>query len=182
MRKFDHSLSTFHHEATLANEKNLNDLRNQFTIFVADLKKELSHSVTTLDQSTKSQEISHNSLISAVRSLVNSNEHLITSNSDFINVIGRIDFPARLDKIDNSVAGMNIGIQNTQTTVATLDRELKDKMERLAIDLGTQIVGAQTSLQVELTKISKQNLILKILLWLSIVLSVSLGVAFIFLR
>lgn len=45
--------------------------------------------------------------------------------------IKSINFPDRLDKIDNSINAINIGIQNIQTRLSDVERQLISKVENL---------------------------------------------------
>lgn len=173
--KFDHKLDEFNNQAKISYENKLNEFKTDFTTFVTELKVELSQSVSTLNDNTKNQEESHNSLIISIKAIIQSNKDLITSNTEFVNLINGINFPSRLDKIDNTVSGINIGIQNTQTKVETIDRELKDKIEKQALETDRKIESSEHALNMVLTAQNKQIKVLKIFLWVSIGLTVIMG-------
>ena len=42
--------------------------------------------------------------------------------------LDKVDFPVRLDKIDNSVASINVGVQNIQGRVDSLEKNLKEDL------------------------------------------------------
>jgi hypothetical protein len=173
--KFEQKLDEFNNQAKISYENKLNEFKTDFTTFVTDLKVELNQSVSTLNDNTKNQEESHNSLIISIKAIIQSNNDLITSNTEFVNLINGINFPSRLDKIDNTVSGINIGIQNTQTKVETIDRELKDKIEKQALETDRKIESSEHALNMVLTAQNKQIKVLKIFLWVSIGLTVIMG-------
>jgi len=173
--KFGQNLDEFNSQAKTAYETKLNEFKTDFTTFVTDLKTELNQSVSTLNNNTKNQEESHNSLIIAIKAIIQSNKDLITSNTEFVNLINGINFPSRLDKIDNTVSAINIGIQNTQTKVETIDRELKDKIQKQALETDRKIESSEQLLNEVLTAQNKQIKLVKIFLWVSIGLTVIMG-------
>ncbi len=173
--KFDQKLGEFNSQAKMAYETKLNEFKTDFATFVTDLRTELNQSVSTLNNNTKNQEESHNSLIIEIKAIIQSNKDLITSNTAFVNLINGINFPSRLDKIDNTASAMNIGIQNTQTKVETIDRELKDKIDKQAIETDRKIENSEQVIKEELTNQNKQIKLLKIFLWISIGLIVIMG-------
>ena len=40
----------------------------------------------------------------------------------------KVDFPIRLDKIDNSVASINVGVQNIQSRLDMVENNIKDEL------------------------------------------------------
>jgi archaellum component FlaC len=75
-----------------------------------------------------------------------------------IDTIRQVNFPLRLDKIDNTVSAINIGIQNTQTGINTLNTKLGD---------------LETNLEV----INQQNSFLKMLLIMTVIAVIGFGIA-----
>lgn len=89
------------------------------------------------------------------------NEHLKIY-ADFVKdvqaltqTIKQVDFPNRLDKLDNTVSAINLGIQNTQTAIANTERNIAKKMDE-------QIEKTQN--QYKLT--DKTNNIIKLSVWI----------------
>lgn len=52
--------------------------------------------------------------------------HLVEAASALIKKIDDINFPERLDKIDNNISAINLGIQNLQNRLGDLSRDVND--------------------------------------------------------
>ena len=52
-----------------------------------------------------------------------------TTVSDFYSEIRRINFPERLDKIDNQISAINIGIGNLQTAIQQIQGKIESSFE-----------------------------------------------------
>ncbi|MCJ7554779.1 MAG: hypothetical protein MUO34_12955 [Ignavibacteriaceae bacterium] len=90
-----------------------------------------------------------------------------------------MDFPTRLDKIDATVSAINQGLQNTQTRIGDIERNLKDDFQAKTKDVTSKIDASENSLKqridnfekaatAEFEKHSKENTLLKILIFVSI--------------
>ncbi len=126
-----------------------------------------------------------NKLTLLVNPLLQVYENLINSNEKLIDKIDKVDFPIRLDKIDATVSAINQGLQNTQTRIGDLERNLKDDIQAKTKEVTSKIEANENSLKkridnfekVVTTQFEKQykgNKILKILLFVSIGLIVGL--------
>lgn len=87
-----------------------------------------------------------------------------------MNKLDKVDFPTRLDKLDNSVTAINTAIQNIFGRFETVEKNLKDEFN-----------SKISSLQEKLEKSQKLNLIFLILVFLFTSISlVTLLVKFVF--
>lgn len=55
-------------------------------------------------------------------------QKLTKNNEELVSEIRKIDFPSRLDKIDNTVSAINLGLQNVQLRVSDSERNLKENI------------------------------------------------------
>jgi hypothetical protein len=65
-------------------------------------------------------------LIPLIDELRQENNKLTASNSKLIEKIDKVDFPSRLEKVDATVSSINQGLQNTQSRLGDLERNIKD--------------------------------------------------------
>lgn len=65
-------------------------------------------------------------LIPLIDELRQENNKLTVSNTKLIEKIDKVDFPSRLDKVDATVSSINQGLQNTQSRLGDLERNIKD--------------------------------------------------------
>lgn len=65
-------------------------------------------------------------LIPLIDELRQENNKLTASNTKLIEKIDKVDFPSRLDKVDATVSSINQGLQNTQSRLGDLERNIKD--------------------------------------------------------
>ncbi|TRZ66615.1 hypothetical protein D4R20_00285 [bacterium] len=154
----------------------LTNIHKEFTKHLQNIEKSLS------DANEKHQKQLTTEIQESIKKISNATEQLLKSNSSFekqikvllseyfglrestlklIKRIESIDFPARLDKLDASVSSINQGLQNTQTRIGDLERNLKDYIQA-RIDTFEKAVTTQFETQ------SNENKLLKILLFISI--------------
>ncbi len=102
-----------------------------------------------------------------------------------VNKIDKVDFPARLDKLDSTVSSINLGMQNTQQRLGDIERNIKDDLTAKQKELTARIESIEnvTKQRIEhsekeflkmFEKVLKENNIFKILLFISIGLIVGL--------
>lgn len=58
-------------------------------------------------------------------------KELVVSTESLTDYIKKVDFPNRLDKIDNSVTSINLGIQNLMLQIIEFKNELNSKIETI---------------------------------------------------
>ncbi|MBI5220189.1 MAG: hypothetical protein HY958_14775 [Bacteroidia bacterium] len=104
------------------------------------------------DDSVKSLQNITDKLLLMVLELHKENENLAKSNSELIDKIEKIDFPSWLEKLDTTIGSIIHGQQNTQTRIENLEKTATAKFEKL----------------------SKENKLLKVLLFISIGLTLGL--------
>jgi len=100
--------------------------------------------------------------------------------SDYYSEIKKINFPERLDKIDNQISSINIGvanlqtaIQNTQTKVDSVQTSLSSTsqaIEKRFFDLENKIVSENSSIKKEI----KTNRIIMICFGVIVIIGIGL--------
>jgi len=150
----------------------LNDINDSLADFENELSKLKSASgliekaknsaQTTISESKKIMEelISNSkratdSAIQESKKLNESAKKLFGAVDILMNKLDKVDFPTRLDKLDNSVTGINTAIQNIFGRFETVEKNLKDELK-------SKIYGLQERLE----KSQKLNLVLLILIML----------------
>ena len=71
--------------------------------------------------------------------------------------IDKIDFPARLDKLDTAVTGINTAIQNLFGRFETVERNLKDELQGKTDKLGQAVTTSEENLRKDLLEGLKQT-------------------------
>ena len=172
----------------------LNNIHNEFSKHLLSIEKSLS------DTNEKHQKQLTKEIQDSTKKITDATDQLSTSNSAFekqikvllseyiglrestlklIKRIESIDFPTRLDKLDATVSSINQGLQNTQTRIGDLERNLKDDIQAKSKDVFSKIDATENSLKQKLDafekdsasqfqKHSKENRFLKILLLIAI--------------
>lgn len=137
------------------------------------------------DETVKSLQNITDKLLPMVIELQKENEKLAKSNSKLIDKIDKVDFPSRFDKVDATVSSINQGLQNTQTRIGDLEENLKDDIQAKTKEVTAKVEASENStkqridntekgLNNQLEKISKENKLLKIILFVSIGLTIGL--------
>lgn len=57
--------------------------------------------------------------------------NLVLSTNQLVAIIKDVNFPQRLDKLDSTISGINLGIQNTQNKILQLDNKLNKTEENI---------------------------------------------------
>lgn len=127
---------------------------NEINDALADFEEELSKlkSASGLIEEAKN---SAKTTISESKKLNESAKKLLGAVDELMKKIDRVDFPTRLDKLDNSVTVINTSIQNIFGRFETVEKNLKD-------ELNSKIYGLQEKLE----KSQKLNLVFLILILL----------------
>jgi hypothetical protein len=92
---------------------------------VSTTKSLINESIETFNHNSDEILKSNIKNLEELLNLTTSNEHLINSNENLVGIINKIDFPNRLDKIDNTISAINQGIQNTQTQLNKVETNLQ---------------------------------------------------------
>jgi len=121
---------------------------------VATTKNLINESIETFNHNSDEILKSNTKKLEELLKLTTSNEHLINSNENLVGVINKIDFPNRLDKIDNTISAINQGIQNTQTQLSKVETSIQKDLTyqtKELIEATTQKIGI-VSENIEKTK------------------------------
>lgn len=149
------------------------------------ISKDIQDSTTKLNDLGEKITKSFKSVEKEVKDLLDEYKFLSSETEKLVNKIDKIDFPTRLDKLDATVSSINQGLQNTQQRLGDIERNIKDDMSAKQKELTSKIESAEiaTKQQIEnsekefiklFEKVSKENNLLKILLFVSIGLSIGL--------
>lgn len=113
------------------------------------LQNELTRLKDAVEQIDLAKDVSLNAVSSAENVILITSklrkdyENLAISTNKLMEEIDSIDFPARLDKLDANIAGINAGVQNINSRVDSLERNLSDRInsgvKELDIKLNTII-------------------------------------------
>lgn len=179
------AVSTIHKEYSMhlqAIEKLLvdsnKDHHKQISKDILDSTNKLNDLGEKITKSFKSVEKEVKDLLDEYKFLSSETEKLVTK-------IDKVDFPTRLDKLDSTVSSINQSLQNTQTRIGDLERNIKDDIQAKAKDVISKVDSTDSNLKQRIEnfekvtasqfeKQSKENKLLKILLFVSIGLMVGL--------
>lgn len=90
----------------------LKQTRAELAEFVKKAEKDLNETLKNLKEVVETEIVEY--------------RHLVESASALIKKIDDINFPERLDKIDNNISTINLGIQNLQNRLGDLSRDVSD--------------------------------------------------------
>lgn len=149
------------------------------------ISKDIQDSTTKLNDLGEKITKSFKSVEKEVKDLLDEYKFLSSETEKLVNKIDKVDFPTRLDKLDATVSSINQGLQNTQQRLGDIERNIKDDLTAKQKELTSRIESAENAtkqridnLEKEFTKmferVSKENNLLKILLFVSIGLTVGL--------
>jgi len=163
-------------------KENISAAKNEFSQLITNQKEEINkyhlklisstkdlinHSIENLNKSTES----HNALFinqdKKIRQHLNSYQGLIDKVTKLLNYIEKVDFPSRLDKIDNTISSINIGLQNIQGIVSDIQREQPRRFEQIEKLVNEKI----NSIQKKQEKLVKRNQLFFIILVAIIIIS-----------
>ena len=97
-------------EARDTAEKNISETKDVVSRLVTSSEK-------TLDKTVKES-----------KNLAKVSNELAKSVEILLEKLDKVDFPIRLDKIDNSVASINVGVQNIQSRLDMVENNIKDEL------------------------------------------------------
>ena len=136
------------------------------------------------DKNTAALISNADNLFIVANSVLEIHEKLIKSNEKLIVQIDKVNFPTRLDKIEATVSSINVSLQKTQKCLGDIERNIKDdlqqntkiisKVDSIESSLKYSIENFQKLTTSQFEKQSKENKLLKILLFVSIGLIVGL--------
>lgn len=77
------------------------------------------------------------------KKLNESAQKLLNAVDILMNKLDKVDFPTRLDKLDNSVTGINIAIQNIFGRIGTVEKNLKENFNLKISHLNQKLEQSQ---------------------------------------
>ncbi len=116
------------------------------------ISKDIQDSTTKLNDLGEKITNSFKSAEKEVKDLLDEYKFLSTETEKLVTKIDNVDFPTRLDKLYSTVSSINRGLQNTQQRIADSEKEITKMFEG----------------------VSKQNKLMKILLFVSLGLTAGL--------
>lgn len=151
------------------------------------LTKEIQDSTKKINEATELHSKSNSSFEKQIKGFLSAYESLASSTVKLIEKIDKVDFPVRLDKLDATVSSVNQGLQNTQTRIGDLERNVKDDVQARAQALDLKIENTDKSLtqrlnamevaiSARLDSVKAENKVLRLLLFVTVTLNVVLGV------
>lgn len=129
--------------------KELDSIEKEYRLELLKLLREqIGEIERRIESAVKELEIG----ITELRQLAVDLSRLEKSTSNYFEEIKKIDFPKRLDKIDNQISSINIGIQNLQGDV----KRVQDKVEAGFKVIEHQLTGGFSSVSSNIdTKVSE---------------------------
>lgn len=115
----------------------------------------IAESIKIMEELISNSKHATDSAIKESKKLNESAKKLFGAVDILMKKLDKVDFPTRLDKLDNSVTGINTAIQNIFGRFETVEKNLKD-------ELNSKIYGLQEKLE----KSQKLNLVFLILMLL----------------
>src|SRR5690606_3050374 len=122
-------------EASFELIKNVSDL-------ITNVKAQLDSFKTSMDKWASVLKLDSEKILSNYRDVSKNHEKIINEFLDnynqlasetnkLVKYLNSVNFPARLDKIDATIASINNGFQNLQTQIADTKRELNKELDEL---------------------------------------------------
>lgn len=102
------------------------------------IDKTISTSEKAASQAIKDTNNSVKSVFEQAYSLQQNSQKLSIEVEALMEKIGKVDFPTRLDKLDSTVSGINIAVQNMLGRLDLVERNLKDSLDGLHENLYSQ--------------------------------------------
>lgn len=181
------SLSNIHKEFSKhlqSIEKSLSDANEKHQ---KQLTKEIQESTKKINDATELLSKSNSTFEKQIKNLLSEYSGLGDATAALIKKIESVDFPKRFDKLDATVSSINQGLQNTQTRIGDLERNFKDDLQAKTKDVILKVESTENNLKQQIASLekvtatlfekqSKENKLLKILVFISIGLIVGLFV------
>ena len=181
------SLSNIHKEFSKhlqSIEKSLSDANEKHQ---KQLTKEIQESTKKINDATELLSKSNSTFEKQIKNLLSEYSELGNTTATLIKKIESVDFPKRFDKLDATVSSINQGLQNTQTRTGDLERNFKDDLQAKTKDVILKVESTENNLKQQIASLekatatlfekqSKENKLLKILVFISIGLIVGLFV------
>lgn len=102
------------------------DIANHMSVTNTAVKSSVDSSLAPLNELINSHKNTLLLFKKEVSKSIEEYERLITASQHLVDKIEGINFPNRLDKIDSAITSVNIGLQNSQTSISNIERKLED--------------------------------------------------------
>lgn len=124
----------------LAENEHRNELLKDHKEKIGSIEKQLKSLLS--DLSTKSEQVSQ---------LIEETRKVEKAISGYLEEIMMVNFPDRLDKVDNQVSSINIGVGNLQTTIHRLQEIMEKGLEGTNINISRSLEKAISDLTTHTT-------------------------------
>jgi hypothetical protein len=149
------------------------------------LSKEIQDSTSKLNDLGEKTSKSFKSVEKEIKELLLEYQNLSSETEKLVIKIDKVDFPTRLIKIDASVSSTNQVLQKTLERLGNIERNIKDDLTEKQKELTLRIESAESTTKQRIDnsekeftkmfeKVSKENIRLKTLLFISIGLTAAL--------
>ncbi len=145
---------------TEVNELKQKELVSSTKLLIDELITSLDNSINSTTEVYQNQNQKINEQLDFYNSFVNKVEQLTV-------IIGNVDFPNRLDKLDNTVSAINIGIQNNQAKLDELNSSLRNELNKTVSSINQGFEQLELDL-----KIKNRNTMIAVVLGILISLGV----------
>jgi hypothetical protein len=116
--------------------------------------------------------------VKAAEKTLSSSTMLVEPITELIDKLDRIDFQTRLEKLDTSVSALHTGLQNTQSRIDGLERNIKDELNDLEKDIERFSKDTLTNLDKQSERIGKKStFVLVVVLVNTIILACLVGLS-----
>jgi len=140
-----------HVEAAREVTKTISSLKDQYldlikaikdldSRFKKELTNDFKNNVNEIKSTNSKIAKDINKLLDSVAGSIESSEELREQIKRYYENIEKINFPERLDKLDSTVSGINIGIQNVQSKLQDVDRSIAHKFDEVSHLLNTKVI------------------------------------------
>ena len=114
-----------------------------------EITNRIGENLSLVEQSfdNQNQQISH---------YIDRYNHLIDNVNELSAKIESVNFPSRLDKLDNTVSTIDIGIQNNKEKLDELDESIRNTIENLKIKFENEITSLQSDFNTSISSINSE--------------------------
>jgi chromosome segregation ATPase len=122
LNEINDSLAEFEEELSKLKSASemIEEAKNSANTTIIESKKIMEELITNSKKAT-------DSAIQESKKLNDSAQRLFDAVDILMNKLDKVDFPTRLDKLDNSVTGINTAIQNIFGRFETIEKNIKDE-------------------------------------------------------
>lgn len=113
------------------------------------LQQELTKLHSAVEYINKAKDAAAQAVESSQK-VANAAHGLAQATGQLVKKIDQIDFPSRLEKLDNTVSGINQGVQNALARIETLERHVSAEIQKASEGTNTEIKKAKESVELKL--------------------------------